>query len=264
MKRLLFAASAVVIALVMNGAILADGHGKGHGGGGDHGWHGGPVWSNGWKGDWDEGYWRQGYYYNPYFGYGNPWYGYGNWTNVFSNAPGAFAGPGYFAPAFRPAGFLAPAYGSFGSFAPAIPAVPGNAQAVAPASPAIPAAPGNAQALAPASPPVPGSAPRVQVVLPNPEAEVTIGGQKMNSLGMVRNFELPPVEPGKTDTYKVTATWTDGGNTFTDVRKVSLTPGSAATVDFTQPAPLERVATPVKSAPDTQEAPAQVQSAPPR
>src|SRR6516162_1968032 len=176
MKRLLFAASAVALALVMNGAAFADGHGKG---GGDHGWHGGPVWSNGWKGDWDEGYWRQGYYYNPNFAYGNPWYGNGNWTNFFSNVPGAFAGPGYFAPAFRPAGFQpaglqAPAYGSVGGYAPAIPAAPGYAQTI--------------------NPPLPlaaGPAPRVQVVLPNPEAEVTIGGQKMNSLGMVRNFELP-------------------------------------------------------------------------
>jgi len=269
MKRLLIPAAAIVLALVMNGAALADGHGKGHGGWGN-GWYGGNgwyYWGNPGRYEWEDRWYGDygPYRYNNYYGFANPWYGYGSWNNVLSYLPGALA-QGYLAPVFQSAGALAPSLGSIGAYAPAAPtvagtyapaapAVPGYAQNIAPAAPGYaqtiaPAAPGYAQTYAPAAPVAP--APRVQVVVPNPEAQLVIGGAKMESLGMVRMFELPPVEQGKSDTYKVTATWVENGSMMTDVRKVAVTTGSVASVDFTKPAPIERVSAPVKNEPDTQ------------
>ncbi|HEV3144783.1 MAG TPA: TIGR03000 domain-containing protein [Gemmataceae bacterium] len=252
MKRLLVGSAAVVLALVMNGAARADGHGNGHGHGGEggHGNHEGQYWYNPWGdqvryNEW-ENRWYGNYgsyrYFNSYPGYANSWYGYGNnplygYGNYPFNAfPGSGLGaPGFVGTALRSAGYLAPGYGATGMYAPAYPAAPGLA--------AAPAAP---------VPMATNLPPRMQVVVPNPEAQVTIGGQKMESLGTVRTFELPPVDQGKSETYKVTATWVQDGQTITDVRKVAVTAGSVAQVDFTQPAPPERVATPVKSEPDTQ------------
>jgi uncharacterized protein (TIGR03000 family) len=262
MKRLLLITAAIVLALVMTGAARADGKGKGngHGGEGWHGWNyswGNPGYYYQWENRWYDGNGAYRYYnynsafanpwYNSYPGFANAGNGYGNWSNLLSLVPSAFLPQGNFAPAFQSGGFSAPAYGAVGTYGPAVPAVRAYAQT------AVPAVPGYAQNMAPPLPAAPNPAPRVQVVLPNPEAQVTIGGVKMESLGMVRTFELPPVDQGKSDTYKVTATWIDNGKPITDMRKVAVIAGSVAKVDFTQPAPTERVSAPVKSEPDAQD-----------
>lgn len=106
-------------------------------------------------------------------------------------------------------------------------------------------APSNYQSVIPSDPGLPANRSRIQVILPDPEAALTIEGQKTVSLGRVRMFDPPPLEPGYTYWYKLTATWTQDGKTYGDVRTVSLVPGRLVTVDFTQPV-IEEAPQPAK------------------
>ncbi len=74
---------------------------------------------------------------------------------------------------------------------------------------------------------------RIEVRLPDPEGEVWFEGHKTQSMGTTRNFDTPPLEPGKTYTYHLTAAWHHNGNLVTDKRVVEFTAGTTVIVDFT-------------------------------
>jgi uncharacterized protein (TIGR03000 family) len=93
-------------------------------------------------------------------------------------------------------------------------------------------------------PTLPSNRAQIQVVLPDPEATLLFDGTKTSSVGKVRLFDPPELEPGVTYSYKVTATWVEGGKPVTDVRKVSIKGGQGTLVDFTRPAPPELVPLP--------------------
>jgi uncharacterized protein (TIGR03000 family) len=66
-------------------------------------------------------------------------------------------------------------------------------------------------------------------------AELTIGGQGTMQKGPTRLFVSPPIEPGLTYTYEVTAKWMDNGKPVTRTKTVEIRAGQTARVDLTQP-----------------------------
>jgi uncharacterized protein (TIGR03000 family) len=90
--------------------------------------------------------------------------------------------------------------------------------------------------VGPPPPEVPGAA-RVEVIFPDPDAELVIDGRKTSKLGRSRSFESPKLDPGKTVTYELRASWSDGRQTVSESRKVTLTSGDSKVVDFTRPEP---------------------------
>jgi uncharacterized protein (TIGR03000 family) len=83
------------------------------------------------------------------------------------------------------------------------------------------------------------NAARVQVILPDPAAQVWIDGQKTQQGGMDRLFESPPLTPGKTFNYTIKATWQQNGQEMSQERTVPITAGNTSVVDFTRPAPAQ-------------------------
>jgi uncharacterized protein (TIGR03000 family) len=152
----------------------------------------------------------------------------GNFSGRTIFNPYAYAPNGYYS---SPRGFYVygstngsgpgPAYGSYGRTVPPYLEVPLGPRRLA---------------QVPPPPEIPGAA-RVEVILPDPDAELVIDGRKSSKLGRSRSFESPKLEPGKTVTYEIRATWTEGGQTVTQDRKVTLIAGDSKVVDFTRPEP---------------------------
>ena len=76
------------------------------------------------------------------------------------------------------------------------------------------------------------------------KATVLFDGNKTSLLGRVRLFDPPELQPGVVYTYKITASWMQGGQLVTDVRSVSVMGGQVTLVDFTRPAGVEPVGPP--------------------
>ena len=76
---------------------------------------------------------------------------------------------------------------------------------------------------------------QIQVVLPNPDAEVTFDGAKTTSVGRVRLFHTSSLDPNGSYSYRIGASWMQDGRPITDARVVSVAPGRTVVVDFTQP-----------------------------
>jgi len=93
-----------------------------------------------------------------------------------------------------------------------------------------------APSAAPIVDPASGNQAQIQVILPNPEAEVTFDGAKTNSLGRVRSYYTPALDPSRTNSYRIGVTWMQDGRPVVDARLVTVTPGRTFVVDFTQPA----------------------------
>jgi len=85
---------------------------------------------------------------------------------------------------------------------------------------------------------------RLQVILPHADAELQIDGQTTTSLGSVRNFDTPELDPGMVHTYTVEAMWKSRGETRRDVRRIDVRAGSRVMVDFTKPASSEAIGKP--------------------
>jgi len=83
---------------------------------------------------------------------------------------------------------------------------------------------------------IPADRARIQVTLPDAQAEVLFDGQPTRSTGSVRTYEPTDLQPGKTYSYTVTASWRQGDQVMRDVRRVEVNPGRTTTLDFTQPA----------------------------
>ncbi|MBL8822800.1 MAG: TIGR03000 domain-containing protein [Planctomycetia bacterium] len=85
---------------------------------------------------------------------------------------------------------------------------------------------------------------RLQVILPQADAELQIDGQTTTSVGSVRNFDTPELDPGMLYTYTVEAMWKSRGEMQRDVRRVDVRAGSRVMVDFTKPATSEAIGKP--------------------
>jgi len=81
----------------------------------------------------------------------------------------------------------------------------------------------------------------VNVRLPDPNAEVWIDGKKTQSKGTVREFESPPLDPGKNYTYEVKARWTENGKDREVTKTVPVRANGVATADFTASADRSRI-----------------------
>lgn len=188
--------------LLFNGVFVATaqaqhGHG-GHGGGHGHGGH---------------SYGGHGYGFGP--GYG----GHGIGHSIY-HGHGGYYYPGYYYPSDYYYAYYAPNYYSY---PPTTYIYPRPTSAYPPTS--MPSAP---KALA-------ANQAKIQVVLPDPEAQVLFDGVKTSSLGRIRFFDPPALESGYTYTYKISASWTQGGAPMSDVRVVTVATGRVTLVDFSQP-----------------------------
>jgi uncharacterized protein (TIGR03000 family) len=86
----------------------------------------------------------------------------------------------------------------------------------------------------------PGGAQRayLRVLLPEKDAKVLIDGHKTKQTGAARLFASPPLEPGQSFTYTVTAKWEP--NNYTEVirtRRVPVKAGDELEVDLRKPDP---------------------------
>jgi uncharacterized protein (TIGR03000 family) len=75
----------------------------------------------------------------------------------------------------------------------------------------------------------------VEVFVPDEEAQIWVDGRKTTSNGLHRVFASPPLEPGRTYSYTVTAAWNQGGRIVTEERKVDVSAGTVRRVNFAQP-----------------------------
>jgi uncharacterized protein (TIGR03000 family) len=72
----------------------------------------------------------------------------------------------------------------------------------------------------------------IQVRVP-PEAKLMFNGKETSQTGSQRYFVTPPLEPGKTFTYEVEATWQDAnGKQVRRTREVHVQANQPATVNF--------------------------------
>jgi uncharacterized protein (TIGR03000 family) len=74
----------------------------------------------------------------------------------------------------------------------------------------------------------------VHVRLPQELAEVAFDGHKTTTTGKNRVYSTPALTPGKTYTYTVTASWTEGDVPRSEMRTVQVHAGQSSTVDFTK------------------------------
>ena len=70
------------------------------------------------------------------------------------------------------------------------------------------------------------------------DATLWFEGTEMMSMGTVREFESPPLEPGNY-TYEIRARWTENGRDITQTQKVAVSPGVHTTVNFPIPSGTE-------------------------
>jgi uncharacterized protein (TIGR03000 family) len=75
----------------------------------------------------------------------------------------------------------------------------------------------------------------LDVRLPVPDAQILIDGTPTTQRGTQRLFISPPLEPGKTFTYELSAKFLEGGKEVTRLQKQEVRAGERVTVDFTKP-----------------------------
>jgi uncharacterized protein (TIGR03000 family) len=68
-----------------------------------------------------------------------------------------------------------------------------------------------------------------------PDAQIWFEDAATRQTGAIREFESPPLTPGKIYTYDIRAQWRAGGREVTQSRHVSVQAGGRVTVDFTSP-----------------------------
>lgn len=79
---------------------------------------------------------------------------------------------------------------------------------------------------------VPAATAAVIRVRTDPAAKVWFDGVSTTRGGEVRTFATPPLEPGKTYTYKIRACWLQHGRPVLRTETVQVTPGTTAVVDL--------------------------------
>jgi uncharacterized protein (TIGR03000 family) len=156
-------------------------------------------------------------YYGGYYGYPGYYGAYPGYYGYYGNygpSYGDYYGTGDYYGAYQPYGgtdmgaYAPEAYGStYGYYEPN--GAPGSAV------PAI------------------TNAARIVVRVP-PEAQVWFEGAPTKQPGSTREFESPPLAPGKEFTYEVRAQWREGDHDVTQTRKIDVHAGDRVTVDFTK------------------------------
>jgi uncharacterized protein (TIGR03000 family) len=73
----------------------------------------------------------------------------------------------------------------------------------------------------------------VSVTVP-PGAEIWFDGTATTSIGTVRQFNSPPLTPGK-HSYEIRARWSEDGREVTQMQRVGVTPGAHVNVSFPVP-----------------------------
>jgi uncharacterized protein (TIGR03000 family) len=91
---------------------------------------------------------------------------------------------------------------------------------------------------------------RIDVMVPDPDAEVIVQGYQVKSKGRTRSFISPPVEPGQSFAYIITMQRAVDGRTVDDTRTIDVRSGARVSVDFTKP-PGEPVPAPKSQPPST-------------
>jgi uncharacterized protein (TIGR03000 family) len=77
----------------------------------------------------------------------------------------------------------------------------------------------------------------IEVAVPDAEAKVWFGDYQTTSLGKMRFFTSPTLQPGTAYSYTIKASWDEGGQTRTAERVVYVTAGTHVVVDFTPKPP---------------------------
>jgi len=216
-------------------SVQAQHHGgSGHGGGGHGGGHvsSGAHWSGGgahWSGGHNAGHWsggavnHGGYYHGGYYGhYGyRPYYGYGYWP-YYAFGLGSYLLP--YANNYSNSYYSTPYYDSapyYDTYSDQSSVTPSYTYPSAQPELVVPAALNQA---------------RLEVIVPDPNAEVWIQGARTTTTGTRRVYVSPALSSGASYTYTVKGAWSRNGGVVTEQRNVPVTAGTTAVVDFTRPA----------------------------
>lgn len=76
---------------------------------------------------------------------------------------------------------------------------------------------------------------KVQVPL---DAEIWLDGRKMRSMGPMRHYRTPPLDPTREYAYEVRAHWLFDNKPVEDVRHIAIRAGATVLIDFTHLDPL--------------------------
>jgi uncharacterized protein (TIGR03000 family) len=76
----------------------------------------------------------------------------------------------------------------------------------------------------------------VRIILPDPQARVFFDGTQTQQTGPDRLFQTPPLDASATNSYRIKATWSQGGKEVTQERTVNVSNGRTTLVDFVRPA----------------------------
>jgi uncharacterized protein (TIGR03000 family) len=191
-----------------------------------------------------------GYYggYYPYYGYGYGYYGYPSYGYAYGYRPyfgyhGSYYSPYYYSPYYAnstypyyvssyyyPYNTAYSAYYPYTYTAPAASTLTTVNASVAVDDSAI-APDGMYYASAPL-PPQDNKA-HFAVRVPDPYAELTVNGQVTSSVGAVRYYQSPPLEPGRY-AYEMKIKWVENGKTMSQTKTVTFNPNTRNNIDFTE------------------------------
>ncbi len=74
----------------------------------------------------------------------------------------------------------------------------------------------------------------VRIRVPSPSARVWFDGTQTSQQGTDRLYVTPPLDPSKSYSYTIRASWMDNGQEVSREKVVTVTPGKEATADFTE------------------------------
>jgi uncharacterized protein (TIGR03000 family) len=200
-------------------------------------------------------------YRSPYFNTYRPgWGGWGGFPSYGGIPPnfGGYPYGGYMTPGLYPGAYNNP--GSYPSGLGTLPYTPGlNLAFLSPTTmsgppsagyyandlnrfsprirmslgPALPVPPDSTLLRDRLGPPAERRAPAAVEVRVPADAKVWFQDQLTKQTGAVRRFESPPLRPGVDYSYRIRASWMEGGKEVTRDQTVSVRPNGRAVVDFT-------------------------------
>jgi uncharacterized protein (TIGR03000 family) len=82
------------------------------------------------------------------------------------------------------------------------------------------------------STPEPSGYANIRVIVPDSQAHIWFDGSPTRQTGTDRLFNTPELTMGSTYSYRIRATWMQGGHEVSQEKTVSVTPGQTTLVDF--------------------------------
>jgi uncharacterized protein (TIGR03000 family) len=70
------------------------------------------------------------------------------------------------------------------------------------------------------------------VIMPSPNAQLTIDGQQMAPRGILRTFYSPALDRGSRYSYTIRATWNENGRPMSREQRVTVAAGRGATINL--------------------------------